>query len=39
MTKHVFFGHAVKTLMLGGVCMLVAAVLTMVVQDNADSGG
>jgi maltose/moltooligosaccharide transporter len=39
MTKHVFFGHAVKTLMLGGVCMLVAAVLTMVVQDNADSEG
>nr|WP_315395098.1 MFS transporter [uncultured Duganella sp.] len=38
MTKHVFAGHAVKTLMLGGVCMLMAAVLTMAVQDNADSG-
>ena len=38
MTKHVFVGHAVKTLMLGGVCMLMAAVLTMAVQDNADSG-
>ena len=36
MTKQVFDGHAVKTLMLGGVCMLVAAVLTMSVQDNAD---
>ncbi len=39
MTKQVFAGHAVKTLMLGGVCMLVAAVLTMVVQDNADPKG
>ena len=39
MTKQVFAGHAVKTLMLGGVCMLVAAVLTMVVQDNADPEG
>jgi maltose/moltooligosaccharide transporter len=28
-------GEAVKTLMLGGVCMLVAAVLTLSVQDNA----
>ena len=39
MTKHVFDGHAVKTLMLGGVCMLVAAILTMSVQDNADPKG
>jgi maltose/moltooligosaccharide transporter len=36
MTKYVFDGHAVKTLMLGGVCMLVAAIMTMSVQDNAD---
>ena len=35
MTKHLFMGEAVKTLMLGGVCMLVAAVLTLSVQDNA----
>lgn len=39
MTKQVFDGHAVKTLMLGGVCMLVAAILTMSVQDNADPKG
>jgi maltose/moltooligosaccharide transporter len=35
MTKHLFMGAAVKTLMLGGVCMLVAAILTLAVQDNA----
>jgi len=34
-TKHLFMGAAVKTLMLGGVCMLVAAILTLAVQDNA----
>ncbi|MEV4780558.1 MFS transporter [Burkholderia sp. LMU1-1-1.1] len=39
MTKQVFDGHAVKTLMLGGVCMLVAAILTLSVQDNADPKG
>jgi maltose/moltooligosaccharide transporter len=39
MTRQVFAGHAVKTLMLGGVCMLVAAALTMAVQDNADPEG
>ena len=39
MTRHVFDGHAVKTLMLGGVCMLVAAIMTMSVQDNADPKG
>jgi maltose/moltooligosaccharide transporter len=39
MTKHVFDGHAVKTLMLGGVCMLIAAVLTLIVQDNAEPEG
>jgi maltose/moltooligosaccharide transporter len=39
MTKQVFDGHAVKTLMLGGVCMLIAAVLTLTVQDNAEPEG
>ena len=34
-TKYLFMGEAVKTLMLGGVCMLVAAILTLAVQDNA----
>ncbi|MGV7211480.1 MFS transporter [Oxalobacteraceae bacterium A2-2] len=34
-TKHLFGGHTVKTLMLGGLCMLVAGVLTMIVKDNA----
>jgi maltose/moltooligosaccharide transporter len=34
-TKHLFDGHAVRTLVLGGVCMLVAAVLTLFVTDNA----
>ena len=35
-TKHWFAGHTVKTLMLGGVCMMVAGVLTLAVRDNAD---
>jgi maltose/moltooligosaccharide transporter len=35
-TKHWFAGHSVKTLMLGGVCMVVAGVLTLAVRDNAD---
>lgn len=35
-TKHWFEGHPVKTLMLGGVCMVVAGVLTLAVRDNAD---
>jgi maltose/moltooligosaccharide transporter len=39
MTKQVFDGHAVKTLMLGGVCMLIAAVMTLAVQDNAEPEG
>jgi maltose/moltooligosaccharide transporter len=39
MTKQVFAGHAVKTLMLGGVCMLIAAVMTLAVQDNAEPEG
>jgi maltose/moltooligosaccharide transporter len=35
-TKHWFAGHSVKTLMLGGVCMVVAGVLTLIVRDNAE---
>ena len=34
-TKHLFGGHAVQTLVLGGACMLVAAVLTLFVTDKA----
>jgi maltose/moltooligosaccharide transporter len=34
-TKHLFDGHAVFTLVLGGVCMLVAALLTLLVTDKA----
>ncbi|MRW92291.1 MFS transporter [Duganella sp. FT80W] len=34
-TKHWFEGHTVKTLMLGGVCMVVAGVLTLAVRDEA----
>jgi len=36
-TKHVFGGHAVNTLVLGGVCMLLAAVLTLFVTDRANA--
>ena len=35
-TKHWFAGHTVKTLMLGGVCMVVAGVLTLLVRDDAE---
>ena len=35
LTTHLFEGHAVHTLVLGGCCMLVAAVLTIFVTDNA----
>jgi maltose/moltooligosaccharide transporter len=35
-TKYWFEGHAVKTLMLGGVCMAVAGVLTLIVRDEAE---
>lgn len=35
-TKHWFAGHSVKTLMLGGVCMVVAGVLTLIVRDEAE---
>ncbi len=38
-TKHWFAGHTVKTLMLGGVCMAVAGVLTLAVRDNAEPAG
>jgi len=38
-TKYWFAGHAVKTLMLGGLCMIVAGVLTLVVRDEAEPGG
>ncbi|WP_296947334.1 MFS transporter [uncultured Massilia sp.] len=34
-TKHLFGGHAVQTLVLGGACMLLAAVLTLFVTDKA----
>ncbi len=34
-TKHFFAGHTVKTLMLGGASMLLAAVLTLFVTDKA----
>ncbi|MYN17226.1 MFS transporter [Rugamonas sp. FT107W] len=35
-TKYWFGGHPVKTLMLGGVCMVMAGALTLAVRDNAD---
>jgi maltose/moltooligosaccharide transporter len=35
-TTHVFGGHAVQTLVLGGGCMLLAAVLTLFVTDKAE---
>ena len=35
-TTHVFGGHAVQTLVLGGGCMLLAAVLTLFVADKAE---
>lgn len=35
-TKHLFGGHAVQTLVLGGGCMLLAAVLTLFVTDKAE---
>jgi len=34
-TRHLFDGHAVYTLALGGICMLAAAVLTLFVTDRA----
>jgi maltose/moltooligosaccharide transporter len=38
-TKHFFMGHSVKTLMLGGLCMVIAGVLTLIVRDNAEPAG
>jgi maltose/moltooligosaccharide transporter len=35
-TTHLFGGHAVRTLVLGGGCMLLAAVLTLFVTDKAE---
>jgi len=35
-TKYWFAGHPIKTLMLGGVCMVMAGALTLAVRDNAD---
>jgi maltose/moltooligosaccharide transporter len=35
-TTHLFDGHAVRTLVLGGCCMLLAAVLTLFVTDKAE---
>jgi len=35
-TTHLFDGHAVRTLVLGGCCMLLAAVLTLLVTDKAE---
>jgi maltose/moltooligosaccharide transporter len=34
-TKHLFDGHAVMTLVLGGACMIIAALLTLLVTDKA----
>ncbi|QJE00777.1 SLC45 family MFS transporter [Massilia forsythiae] len=39
LTKHLFEGHTVRTLVLGGACMLLAAVLTTFVTDNAKQAG
>jgi maltose/moltooligosaccharide transporter len=36
-TTHLFGGHAVRTLVLGGGCMVLAAVLTLFVTDKAES--
>ena len=35
-TKHFFGGHTVNTLVLGGACMVLAAVLTLFVTDKAE---
>jgi maltose/moltooligosaccharide transporter len=34
--KHLFDGHTIQTLVLGGACMLLAAVLTIFVSDKSD---
>ena len=35
MTTHMFGGHTVKTLMLGGASMILAGILTLFVTDKA----
>ena len=35
-TKQMFQNHTVKTVMLGGLCMVIAGVLTLIVQDSAE---
>jgi maltose/moltooligosaccharide transporter len=35
-TKHLFDGHSVNTLVLGGGCMILAGLLTLAVTDKAD---
>jgi maltose/moltooligosaccharide transporter len=37
MTTHLFAGHTVKTLMLGGASMILAGILTVFVTDKAES--
>jgi maltose/moltooligosaccharide transporter len=37
MTTHLFGGHTVKTLMLGGACMILAGILTLFVTDQAET--
>jgi maltose/moltooligosaccharide transporter len=37
MTTHMFGGHTIKTLMLGGACMILAGILTLFVTDKAAS--
>jgi maltose/moltooligosaccharide transporter len=38
-TKYLFDGHAVRTLVLGGACLLLAAVLTLFVTDRTERAG
>jgi maltose/moltooligosaccharide transporter len=38
-TSAYFAGHTVKTLMLGGLCMILAGVLTLLVNDTAEKAG
>ena len=35
-TQHFFNGHTVKTLMLGGFCMILAGFLTLIVKDETN---
>ena len=35
-TKNLFQSHTIKTVMLGGLCMVIAGVLTLIVQDSAE---